>query len=63
MRIVVDKVMIDCMNEKYNLKLSYKDFKDFYIEVVKVARLEKVLLREYKALQDEIIMQKIEKNI
>ena len=38
MRIQVDKVMIEKMNETYGLNLTYADFKKFYIEVVKVAK-------------------------
>lgn len=35
MRIQVDKIMIEKMNETYGLNLTYADFKKFYIEVVK----------------------------
>lgn len=38
MRIQVDKIMIEKMNETYGLNLTYADFKKFYIEVVKVAK-------------------------
>lgn len=38
MRIQVDKIMIEKMNETYGLNLTYADFKKFYIEVVKPAK-------------------------
>lgn len=38
MRIQVDKIMIEKMNETYGLNLTYADFKKFYTEVVKPAK-------------------------
>lgn len=38
MRIVVDKILIDCINKEYGLNLTYASFKRFYIEVVKLQR-------------------------
>ncbi len=38
MKIMVDKVMIKCLNEEYGLNLTYVSFKKFYIDVVKSTR-------------------------
>ncbi len=38
MRIIVDKVMIECLNKEFCLDLTYASFKQFYIEVVKLQR-------------------------
>jgi len=38
MRVIIDKVLIECLNKEYGLDLTYATFKKFYIEVVKPTR-------------------------
>jgi hypothetical protein len=40
MKIMIDKIMIECLNDAYGLDLTYASFKKFYIEVVKEVRLK-----------------------
>ena len=65
MKMMIDKIMIECMNEFYGLDLTYASFKKFYIEVVKEVRVshpdyikrkkENALIADYvfKALRDD----------
>ena len=38
MKILVDKVFIECLNKEYGLNITYSVFKKFYSEVVKPTR-------------------------
>lgn len=54
MRIQVDKIMIEKMNETYGLNLTYGDFKKFYMEVVKPAK-DKDPATIKRRIQNEIL--------
>ncbi len=54
MKIMVDKVMIECLNKEFGLDLTYASFKKFYGEVVKVARDHSPEVRRRRALNAKI---------
>ncbi len=54
MRIVVDKVMIECINKEFCLDLTYATFKKFYIEVVKLQRDISPSVQKKRALNSNI---------
>lgn len=54
MRIIVDKVLIDCINKEYGLELTYASFKKFYIEVVKLQRDLSPSVGRRRKLNDDI---------
>lgn len=54
MRIIVDKVLIDCINKEFGLNLTYASFKKFYIEVVKLQRDLSPTVQKRRALNSDI---------
>ena len=54
MKITVDTIFIDLMNEEYSINLTYKDFKKFYIEKVKTFRDNDLKTQQRRAFNSEI---------